>query len=309
MANEIVKYENRLNTTPLRQFNVREMNLFFSIASRLYKKGTHEVTLSFSRLKQLNHYEDHQAKFVKDLNKTFDKLLTLTAKTDTGRVMTKFLLFRKYSVDQNTKEVTVAVNPEFKGMFNELKHWTRFSLKEFADLNSTYSKTMFRLIKQWRTIGKHKFTAKEFHDCLDIPKSFKSGDIDRYVLRPIKIELSPIFRNLAIKKFKKGSFHKISAYEFSWDKEAKNKDDFYDFNLNYQERLNNLNANKTLNLKEKREAKRLIKKYHKEHLKEVKNNGPIIQKEASEGDLFKKGVKPTSNDKAKQALDDYKNNK
>ncbi|HFM7411870.1 RepB family plasmid replication initiator protein, partial [Enterococcus faecium] len=43
MANEIVKYENRLNHIPLRKFNSREMNLFFSIASRVREKGVDEI--------------------------------------------------------------------------------------------------------------------------------------------------------------------------------------------------------------------------------------------------------------------------
>ncbi|HBM7088399.1 TPA: RepB family plasmid replication initiator protein, partial [Salmonella enterica] len=51
MANEIVKYENRLNHIPLRKFNSREMNLFFSIASRVREKGVDEIIFSFHDLK------------------------------------------------------------------------------------------------------------------------------------------------------------------------------------------------------------------------------------------------------------------
>ncbi|HCR4501442.1 TPA: replication initiation protein, partial [Enterococcus faecium] len=39
MANEIVKYEPELNTIPLRKFTPIEMNLFFSIVSRMRDKG------------------------------------------------------------------------------------------------------------------------------------------------------------------------------------------------------------------------------------------------------------------------------
>ncbi len=38
MANEIVKYENRLNHIPLRKFNSREMNLFFQLLHVYVKK-------------------------------------------------------------------------------------------------------------------------------------------------------------------------------------------------------------------------------------------------------------------------------
>ncbi|XAD65639.1 RepB family plasmid replication initiator protein (plasmid) [Enterococcus faecium] len=39
MANEIVKYHHELNTIPLRKFTPVEMNLFFSIVSRMREKG------------------------------------------------------------------------------------------------------------------------------------------------------------------------------------------------------------------------------------------------------------------------------
>ncbi|MCJ0727624.1 replication initiation protein, partial [Enterococcus faecium] len=38
MANEIVKYHHELNTIPLRKFTPVEMNLFFSIVSRMREK-------------------------------------------------------------------------------------------------------------------------------------------------------------------------------------------------------------------------------------------------------------------------------
>jgi Initiator Replication protein. len=39
LSNEIVKYDPELNTTPLRKFTPVEMNLFFSIVSRMRDKG------------------------------------------------------------------------------------------------------------------------------------------------------------------------------------------------------------------------------------------------------------------------------
>ncbi|MEN3241611.1 RepB family plasmid replication initiator protein, partial [Fructilactobacillus sanfranciscensis] len=38
MSNEIVKYGNALNSVAFRKFNAREMNLFFSIVSRMRDK-------------------------------------------------------------------------------------------------------------------------------------------------------------------------------------------------------------------------------------------------------------------------------
>lgn len=51
MANEIVKYEPELNTIPLRKFTPIEMNLFFSIVSRMRDKGNQKYAFISVSLK------------------------------------------------------------------------------------------------------------------------------------------------------------------------------------------------------------------------------------------------------------------
>ncbi len=57
MANEIVKYHHELNTIPLRKFTPVEMNLFFSIVSRMREKGDKTVRFTFDQLKDLSNYK------------------------------------------------------------------------------------------------------------------------------------------------------------------------------------------------------------------------------------------------------------
>ena len=167
MTNEIVKYENRLNHIPLRKFNSREMNLFFSIASRVREKGIDDITFSFHDLKKLSGYTERGEQFIKDLSSTYDKLLSINAWNDDGNTLTKFVAFTKYSIIRDKQLVIISVNPEFKGLFNQLKNWTRFNLEQFTNLDSTYSKTMFRLLKQYRTQGWAEFSKETFFDLLD----------------------------------------------------------------------------------------------------------------------------------------------
>ena len=47
MSNELIKYDPELNTIPLRKFTPIEMNLFFSIISRMRDKGDQTVRFSF----------------------------------------------------------------------------------------------------------------------------------------------------------------------------------------------------------------------------------------------------------------------
>ena len=229
MTNEIVKYENRLNHIPLRKFNSREMNLFFSIASRVREKGIDDITFSFHDLKKLSGYTERGEQFIQDLSSTYDKLLSINAWNDDGNTLTKFVAFTKYSIIRDKQLVIISVNPEFKGLFNQLKNWTRFNLEQFTNLDSTYSKTMFRLLKQYRTQGWAEFSKETFFDLLDIPKSYwnSPSNIDKFILKPIKEELTPLFKGLTIrKKYGKGRGKPVIGYRFTWKAEINHSDDF-----------------------------------------------------------------------------------
>lgn len=265
MVNELVKYDNRLNSIPLRRFNSREMNLFFSIASRIIDKGTNDISFSFTQLKYLSQYKNHNGRFIEDLEKVYDKLLSISARNDDDDKIVRFVAFTKYEIERSTETVTIAVNPDFKGLFNELRTWTRFSLEQFASLKSTYSKTAFRLLKQYRTVGKRNFKMSEFRELLDIPESYRTDAIDRRVLKPIKEELSPIFRGLKVKKRHEGHGGKITGYEFTWKPEDKNENDFLKSSwYEMRKKITNIENNNDLTKQEKENAKkRLYNNYSK----------------------------------------------
>ena len=46
-----VKYQNELNLVALKQFNAKEMNLFFALCARMKDKGLDSIIFSFEELK------------------------------------------------------------------------------------------------------------------------------------------------------------------------------------------------------------------------------------------------------------------
>ena len=232
MANEIVKYDSELNTIPLRKFTPVEMNLFFSIVSRMRDKNDDVVIFPFHELKDLSNYKMTATKaFVKDLESTYDKLMELkfSSRSASGLSVEKFRMFTRFKINGDSDEpfVEIQVHDMALPLLNNLEQWVRYSLSEFRDLSSGYSKTMFRLLKQFRTTGYAYFSKEDFNELLDIPKSYKQGDIDRTILKPIKEELTPLFRGLTIKKkYGRGRGKPVIGYQFSFKAEAKNADDF-----------------------------------------------------------------------------------
>lgn len=90
---------------------------------------------------------------------------------------------------------------------------------------------MYRLLKQWRSTGFATYEIKEFRRLLNIPDSYGMGHISQKVLRIIKRDLSPYFKNLRIKKIKgKGKdARKIVRLEFKFKPEdVKSVDSLYD---------------------------------------------------------------------------------
>lgn len=199
--NEVVKYNNNFNNISLRNFNANELDILMAICSRMKEKGEEEITFHFDKLKKLINYSDNtSATFVKDLESTYDKLISIKLKVGDERRFIKFVLFTRYSVDVDEKTVDIAVNKEFAWVLNELNvTFTAFELKEFISLKSSYAKEFYRRMKQFKSTGKWNISLEDFKRIMDVPVNYRMCDIDVWVLKPIQKELGDKFK-LKIKK-------------------------------------------------------------------------------------------------------------
>lgn len=258
MSNELVKYQPELNTIPLRKFTPTEMNLFFSIVSRMRNKGDQTVRFTFDQLKDLSNYKPTaNNRFIDDIERTYDHLMDLRFghRSKSGLDRERFTMFITFEIKGSAEVpyVDIQVHPKAIPLLNNLESWVRYALTEFRDLKSSYAKTMFRLLKGYRTKGYAYFSKIDFDELLDVPKSYKQGDIDKKILTPIKEELTPLFRGLTIrKKYGKGRGKPVIGYAFAWKAERKDAEDVH---VSKQQRLNeakfNIEHNGELTDKEK----------------------------------------------------------
>lgn len=262
MANELVKYHSELNTIPLRKFSPVQMNLFFSIVSRMRDKGQNKVTFTFEQLKDLSDYKaTANNRFIDDLEQTYDKLMDLRfgRRSADGLQRERFVLFNQFKIDGKAEipYAEIQIHEQAVPLLNNLEEWVRYSLQQFNELQSSYSKTMFRLLKQFRTTGYAYFSKDDFQELLDVPKSYRESNINQFVLKPIKEELTPIFTGLTIKKkYGKGRGKPVIGYQFSFKPEMKNADDFYKGQReDIRKKLFNIEHNSELTQEEKWLAK------------------------------------------------------
>ncbi|RST95127.1 replication initiation protein, partial [Vagococcus vulneris] len=112
MANELVKYHTELNTIPLRKFSPVEMNLFFSIVSRMRDKGEQTVRFSFDQLKDLSDYKaTANSRFIDDIYSTYEKILSLRFgnRSTNGLNRSMFVMFTQFEIVGDTDEPYVDI--------------------------------------------------------------------------------------------------------------------------------------------------------------------------------------------------------
>ena len=220
----LVVYKDEFNTIPLRSFNSKEMDLFFSICSKMRNEELNTVTFDFEDLRELSNYKITATKhFISDLESIYSKLIQLDFRLETEEKIIKFVLFTEYEIDKIKETISIRTNDRFKFILNDIfGGFTKFELGEFTMLNSSYSKTAYRLLKQFRQSGYYIVKIDEFRRLLDIPESYQMNNIDQRVLKPISKELPNYFKDLKINKLKgKGKRKRFIDYiEFKFNPET-----------------------------------------------------------------------------------------
>ncbi|KXT89361.1 replication protein [Streptococcus oralis] len=302
MANEVVKHHNDLNTVIMRKWTAEEMNFFFAIIAKARDKGTSDLVFDKYQLAELANYSiQHNKRFYDTMDSLANNISQLRYIEKTSKSIEYMPLFTRFRVDweENLSDMQaqVSVSPHFEYILNKLSaNFTQYELQEFTTIRSTYAKTAYRLLKQWRTVGRKEFKIDEFKLLLDMPVSYKSCHIDRLVLKPILEQLSPYFEDLKVKKIKsKKRGNPVLAYEFTWEKEVAGTYDPDKFNKPKSEpkKANKSKSSKKTNVPEwtepdyknmtTDEEKAKLKSYQKARLEGDEEEANRLREEVEEG--------------------------
>lgn len=226
MMNEVVKYHNDLNSVSFRSWSAEEMNLFFTVIAKIRDNGTETVTLETDELKELTQFADkHHKRWEEVMVKAGKKVMNLQYYETSGRNFSIMNLFQEFTVNPDEQVIVVSATARFEYIINKIQaNFTTYELEEFVNLQSTYSKTAYRLLKQWRTVGKKEFKIEDFKRMMDMPDYYAPSHIDRLALKPIMKELPQFFKGLKVKKVKSNKRgNPVLAYEFTWSREHTEK--------------------------------------------------------------------------------------
>lgn len=296
MSNVIVKYHNDFNKIQLPSFTEQEQNMLFSILSRIKETDGKNIRL-FPKdiiINELESMEYFTAVMDSLKNKFFKASFRQIIETETEFIDSHFHLFNTMKIHYRKKNpddgydtskifecIDLEVNANFLYLINELTaNFTRFDLTEFISLNGKYTKTLYRLLKQYRHTGYMRFEWQEFTRILEIPINYRQIDIDQRILKPAIKELTKErnlfdikripFENLSYKKIKQGG-NKVVAIEFSFKPELRQQEQENNLELEQKaEQMQNL-----IHEKEQQQAKMNFGNY--EGITFQNDNGEVIK--------------------------------
>lgn len=220
--NGVVRYDNELNQISFRGWNSLEQDIFFGVLSRMRDKGVREVVFDTDDLRDLIDFAGKSGKrWEQVLAKAAKKVIGLVYIEQTKSSIEGMTLFERFRLDIEERRLTVQVSDRFEYVINKLRaNFTQFELEEFSSLRSTYAKALYRLLKQWRTVGSREFELDEFRTYLGIPKSYDSRKIRQKVLEPIMAELPAVFEGFAVEPLRsKRRGRPVVGYRFTWKPE------------------------------------------------------------------------------------------
>lgn len=213
-----ITYHNNANKVNLGKLSEREANLLFAIFQRLKDQGN-----------TLIRFEPQDLKRMLGIKISYDNL-TRTARSMWNKIKTanfwevrdiivngrecvsekNYMLFQVCEIvsDKETREflyMDIQLNTGYNYLLNNLGmggQYTSFKLLEFQRVRGKYAKTLYRLLKQYKSTGILSVEWSQFRELLDIPKDYKMRNIDQKVLTPSIKELNKIypFEHLSYKK-------------------------------------------------------------------------------------------------------------
>jgi plasmid replication initiation protein len=220
---EIVKHHNDINKIKLGTLTERELDIFISLIFRMQEQEKRDINISFAELKELSMAKNRDnERLIKSIDDMGAKLIRLNERFEINGIITRLNLFEVLTIDKNNSMVTFKITETFNYMLNGLlKDFTYYSLKEFVELNSGYSKRVYKLLKQFRGSNWYEVYLETFREIIGVPNK-ETRYLNQFVLSPILKELSPIFKNLQIIKLtkdkKKVTRGKRAIYiRFEWE--------------------------------------------------------------------------------------------
>ncbi|PDX05912.1 replication A protein, partial [Helicobacter pylori] len=226
-----ITYHNNANKVNLGKLSEREANLLFAIFQRLKDQGNTLIRFEPQDLRRMLNIDISNERLSEVVIKLWDSIKTADfwkiSETETSIIQENYMLFNRCKIELNKpskdlKYLEIQLNDNYQYLLNNLGmgQYTSFNLLEFQRVRGKYAKTLYRLLKQYKSTGILSVEWSQFRELLDIPKDYKMENIDQKVLTPALRELHKIypFEHLSYKKERKShDKRKVTHIDFYFE--------------------------------------------------------------------------------------------
>ncbi len=237
--NTYITYHNNTNKVNLGKLSEREANLLFAIFQKLKDQGNTLIRFEPQELKQMIMVKSNltNRQLLQILKNLLDNIgganfWIIREHVENGEIYedhTSYMLFKQFEIrihksTQTIEYLEVQLNDSYQYLLNNLGmggQYTSFKLLEFQRVRGKYAKTLYRLLKQYKSTGILSVEWSQFRELLDIPKDYKMENIDQKILTPSLKELRKIypFEHLSYKKERRNSHdrRKVTHIDFYFE--------------------------------------------------------------------------------------------
>ncbi|EOI2518958.1 replication initiation protein, partial [Campylobacter upsaliensis] len=255
--NSKIVYRNEMNSIRFPNFSAMDFNLFFTICYfgikqnnkrkilRGFKIHFDDLRVFMPQIKNKKRFFDEIAKFVRyKLNLIgvnvfeYDEVLEengVLRKIDNGKRKLKGAVFiKKFILDEEKEELYLEFTSYAYSLLNEFGNFMSFDMNEFCSFENKYTKTLFRLLKQYENSNAYideknphikaiTMSKDEFIKFMDTPSNYKMSHLDCFVLVPSLKELngkSSSLKNLTYEKLYtwNNERKKVTGFQFIFEK-------------------------------------------------------------------------------------------
>ncbi len=233
-----ITYHNNANKVNLGKLSEREANLLFAIFQRLKDQGNTLIRFEPQDLKRMIMVKSNltNRQLLQILKNLLDNIgganfWIIREHVENGEIYedhTSYMLFKQFEIrihkpTQTIEYLDVQLNDSYQYLLNNLGmggQYTSFNLLEFQRVRGKYAKTLYRLLKQYKSTGILSVEWSQFRELLDIPKDYEMRNINQKVLTPALKKLREIypFEHLSYKKeHKSHDKRKVTHIDFYFE--------------------------------------------------------------------------------------------
>ncbi len=239
ISKQYATFHNDVNFVSLGKLGALEANLLFAIFNKLKDRQDELLVFDLDEIKAMVHAvkisKNELSGVVKRLWKNIRtaNFWILLPKRDENHMLFKTFAINYHDTQKTqVKSMEIQVNmPYFGYLLNFLNaNFTSFELLEFQNIRGKYAKTLYRLLKQWKSVGvPPRMEWGKFRELMGVPNKIKLIRVIEYeILKPAIQELKklPQFESLCYEKLKtKGMGNRITHIQFYFQPTTKTSKD------------------------------------------------------------------------------------